>query len=95
MYQLFLYQGAETKLRCAAGRGATGHVYVCLWFASLRDGCNQKASVFFSDNPSTTYPLWSPLRPSRGLPEAPIDEGEDRQRSAANPSEWPGCQARS
>lgn len=95
MYQLFLYQGAETKLRRAAGRGATGHVYVCLWFSSLRDGHNQKASVFFSDNPSPTYPLWSLLLPSRALPEAPIDEGEDRPRSAVNPSEWLGCQARS
>lgn len=46
---------------------------LCEMARGLKDGWNQKASVFFSDNSSPTYSLWSLFLPSMSLPEAQID----------------------
>lgn len=40
---------------------------------SLRDDWNEKPSVFFSDNLTTTYPFHSRFPASTALPESQID----------------------
>lgn len=52
---------------------------LCLEAPGLGEGGNQKVSVFFCANSNPTSPLWPLFPASRPLPEAPIDEGRDRQ----------------